>query len=119
MPMAAVTLPEILAWIINKFFEGENRSSKALIPLSLSFRSASEISRVLQFYMVTISTYLDVNAYRRMAAGAPRLLKYARTLRAVRLGSDLDENTLDDLYERSCVVRNPYQNCQYSQFPQV
>lgn len=79
---------EILCKIIRLLYASEEQSPAALNPISLSFRAANHVAREVQFKTVTITTYLDISVYQRLAKNADHLLKNTKTLRLVRMLGD-------------------------------
>src|SRR5579872_4288320 len=67
---------EILSRIIHMFVENRNPQSSSLEPLSLSSSAVCEILRGIQFRMATISSYMDIKAYKEMAKEASNLFRY-------------------------------------------
>jgi hypothetical protein len=94
---------ELFAKAIYLLFVSENRSPKALGPVSLCSRRANKIARPLQFQMATISTCFDIMAYQTMAENAPHLFLHVKTLRAVRLMPEWGDNSMDYPFRKSCV----------------
>lgn len=80
--------PEIIHQVVQEFL-GEDHNAAALAPLSMSCRDINRQLRGHQFRVATITTYVDILKYQRMANEVPSLLEHFKVLRVIRL-----ENTV-------------------------